>query len=340
MRKNVLVTGCSGFIGQHLVRALLLNGYTVRGVDKVAFPAEAGTTPVEFIQDDLACSSTLSDLTAGVDTIIHLAAIPREDRSKTWDDFVAVNVTATRRLLDSAKLSRVKRFVFISTVEAAGFGNGTSPRTENDTPAPVNNYGKSKLAAENIVLKNHDPLEVVVVRLPMIYGPGTDLIDAKLFGMVRKRFYPLIGNGSSLMEFCFVENAVKGIILAATHPAAAGELFYLSDARSYSIREVITAVAAGVGVPITFIELPVPIAYCIALVWEGAAKLFPIQPFIMAASKKPFFSRETVWWTTHNVNMVSTDKIKSKLGYAATIPILEGCRKTASWFAQRKRHKP
>ena len=336
--KSILVTGCNGFIGRHLTAALLARGFAVRGVDRTE-RSDAPVDRFEFVNADLTGETAAAGCMNGIDTVIHLAAIPREDRSKTWADFESVNITATRRLLEAAQNAGVKRFVFISTVEAAGFGNGRAPRSEEDTPAPVNNYGKSKLAAELVVREPHWTIERVIIRLPMIYGPGTDLIDAKLFGMVRRRLYPLIGNGSTLMEFCYVENAVHGIILAAEHPAAAGELFYLSDERSYSIREVITAVAGGVGVRILFISLPVPIAYALATLWETAAKLIPVPPLIMPASKKPFFSRETVWWTTHNVNIVSTEKITRMLGYKASVPIDEGCRRTAAWLAARRTTK-
>lgn len=335
--KNVLVTGCSGFIGQHVVNALIAKGIRVRGVDITPFPAVNAPT-IDFRPVNLTEPEAVTDITKGIDTVIHLAAIPREDRSKSYDEFLSVNVEATARLLDDAQRNSVSRFVFISTVEAAGFGNGTAPRTEIDPPEPVNAYGKSKRAAEERIMGTSEwTMEKVIVRLPMIYGPGTEMIDAKLFGMVKRRFYPLIGKGTARMEFCYIENAVTGILLAATHKAAAGELFYLSDQRSYTIKEVITAVAAGVGVPITFIHIPVPLAYTIALLWEIAAKLFPYKPFIMPASKKPFFSRETVWWTTRDVNTVSTEKIRQQLGYNATISIEEGCKKTAQWFALRKK---
>lgn len=335
---RLLVTGCNGFIGKHLASAAIKSGHSVHGVDIRQLQEDAPVHPsFHFSAIDLTNHASTHGICRNIDTVIHLAAIPREDLSKTWNDYVSVNIDASVNLLNEAARAGVKRFIFISTVEAAGFGNGTRPRIESDTPAPVNFYGKSKLAAEEQLKANATNVELVILRLPMIYGPGTDLIDAKLFGMVKRRIYPLIGNGNTLMEFCFVKNAVDAILLSSEHPAAANELFYVSDIRSYSIREVITAVAKGVGVSIHFICIPPALAYGIAYLWELFAKIFPVPPFIMPASKKPFFSRQTVWWTTRNVNIVSIDKIVRTLGFSPAISIDQGCRETAAWFATRNR---
>jgi len=336
---NILVTGATGFIGQHLTRKLLdVHGKrSVRAVSK----DNDGSKPYFFRDDeveskkaDISDRASILGLMDGIDVVYHLAAISRNDLSKTWDDFYAVNVQGTINLLEEAKSAGVKRFVFVSTVEAAGFGNGVSPRIETDTPNPVNNYGKSKLLAERQVLSGARPVECAVLRLPMIYGPGTFLIVPKLFGMVRRGFYPMIGGGSSKMEFCYVDNAVDAIILAGEKKEAAGELFYVSDERSYSIREVVSTIAESSAKRVLFIRIPVFAANFLGLCWEIAAKILPFPPIVSKYSRKPFFSRETVFWTTRDVNTVSTEKIKSVLGYSPAVNIKEGTRRTAEWLNQ------
>jgi nucleoside-diphosphate-sugar epimerase len=336
---NILVTGATGFIGQHLTRRLLdVNGeHSVRAVSKYKDDSK-----LYFFRDDetdsrkadISNRESISGIMDGIDVVYHLAAIARNDLSKTWDDFYAVNVRGTVNLLEEAKAAGVKRFVFISTVEAAGFGDGVSPRKESDPPNPTNNYGKSKLMAERQVLSGAWPMECAVLRLPMIYGPGTFLIVPKLFGMVRRGFYPMIGNGSAKMEFCYADNAVDGIILAGEKREAAGELFYISDERSYSIREVVSTIAESSGKKVFFIGIPVFLAKFLGLCWEIAAKILPFPPIISKYSRKPFFSRETVFWTTRNVNTVSTEKIKNALGYSPGVNIKDGTRKTAEWLNQ------
>jgi UDP-glucose 4-epimerase len=246
-----------------------------------------------------------------------------------------VNVLGTTALLEEARRAGVKRFVYISTVEAAGYGDGVNPRRESDEPDPDNNYGRSKLQAEKIVMNGSWPFERVVVRLPAIYGQGTLLIVPKLFGMVKRGFYPLIGSGNARMEFCNVENAVQAIVLAGTRPEAAGELFYVSDERSYSIKEVISAIAAAMNKRVLMLHIPRWAAYTAAGLWELCAKIFPFPPLVSAASKKPFLTRETVWWTTRNVNIVSTEKIRRVLGYALQVSLSRGCDETWEWLKSR-----
>jgi UDP-glucose 4-epimerase len=334
-KPNILVTGATGFIGQHLTRKLLNGKRSVRTVSKDESDAKLyffRHDEVDFKRADIADRESLSGLMDGIDTVYHLAAISRNDLSKTWDDFYAVNVQGTVNLLEEAASAGVRRFVFVSTVEAAGFGDGTSPRRETDAPNPVNNYGKSKLMAERRVLSGELPMERAVLRLPMIYGPGTFLIVPKLFGMVRRGFYPMIGGGSAKMEFCYVDNAVDGIILAGEKKEAVGELFYVSDERSYSIKEVVSTIAESSGKKVLFIRIPVLAANLLGLCWEIAAKILPFPPIVSKYSRKPFFSRETVFWTTRDVNTVSIEKIKTALGYSPAVKIKEGTRRTAEWL--------
>lgn len=331
--KKTLVTGANGFIGQHLVKRLLLEGKEVRGTIYKERPLYFfKSNEIEWLTIDLQKEWSLNGIARNVSCIYHLAAIPHNDFSKTWEDFYRVNVLGTSALLEEAKTAGIKRFVYISTVEAAGYGDGINPRRESDEPRPDNNYGKSKLQAEKMVLNGSWPFECVVIRLPAIYGPGTFLIVPKLFGVVRHGLYPFIGSGNALMEFCYVENAVQAIMLAGTSKEAAGELFYVADERSYSIKEIIGAMAAAMNKRVLMIHIPRWIAYIIAWLWELSAKLFPFPPIVSAASKKPFFTRETVWWTTRNVNIVSTEKIRKILGYAPSVSLLRGCDETWRWL--------
>jgi len=334
---NALVTGASGFIGQHLVRKLVDGGRAVRTLSRDdSLPGFFRYDEVDRRTADIRTRELIRGAMDGIDTVYHLAAIARNDLRVPWDDYYAVNVLGTVNLLEEAKAAGVKRFIFISTVEAAGFGNGTRPRAETDPPRPVNNYGKSKLLAEQQALSGAWPMKCTVLRLPMIYGPGTFLIVPKLFGMVRKGFYPLIGGGRAMMEFCFVDNAVDGIILAGEKDEAAGELFYISDERSYTIKEVVSNVAESMNKKIIFIRVPTFIANILGLCWEAAAKILPFPPVVSKYSRKPFFSRETVFWTTRSVNTVSIEKIKRALGYSRAVNIKDGTRRTAEWLNENQ----
>jgi nucleoside-diphosphate-sugar epimerase len=334
--EKILVTGANGFIGQHLVKKLLSDDNKVRGTKYAERPLYfIKADEIEWRNIDLQNEDTLKGVAEDISCIYHLAAIPNNDFSKTWEDFHSVNVLGTQALLEEAKKAGVKRFVYISTVEAAGYGDGVNPRRETDAPHPDNNYGKSKLQAERIVLNGSWPFECVVVRLPAIYGPGTFLIVPKLFGMVKRGFYPFIGSGNALMEFCHVENAVQAIVLAGTRPEAAGELFFVADERSYSIKEIIGTMATVMNKRMVMLHIPRWFAYIVAWLWESAAKIFPFPPLVSATSKKPFLTRDTVWWTTRNVNIVSTEKIRRVLGFAPAVSLNRGCDETWLWLKTR-----
>lgn len=329
--EKILVTGANGFIGQHLCRTLLDHGYRIRGLrhekQTLYFISES---EVEWVDGDLANSESLKKITDSIDIVVHAGAIPRNDLRKSWNDFYNVNVIGTKNLLEEASKSNIKKFIFISSVEAAGYGDGTNPRTENDPPFPCNNYGKSKLEAEKIVLSPLWKFERTVLRFPMIYGPGTFLIVPKLFGMVKKGIYPFIGSGNTLMEFCYVGNAIESVRFAINNNVS-NQLFYISDERPYTIKEVINAISTAMSKKYIPIHLPESVAYCLAFLVEIIAKCIPVPPIVSPFSKKPVFTRETVKWTTRNINFVSIEKIK-KLGFKPLYTIDQGCKLTVQWL--------
>jgi UDP-glucose 4-epimerase len=333
MNKKVLVTGANGFIGQHLCRYLIDNGYQVRGLYHENRPLYfVSKQEIEWVNADLSDQSSIQGVTDSIEVIIHLAAIPRNDLRKTWEDFLAINVNGTRYLLSEAQKSGIKKFIFISTVEAAGYGDGIHPRTEDDPPKPDNNYGKSKLEAEKLVLSEQWTFKKTVLRLPMIYGPGTLLVVPKLFGMVRKGFYPFIGSGKTLMEFCYVGNVAKAIALTIESGKTDNKLFYISDHRSYTIKEVIDAIAHAMGKKYLPLHIPQPVANMTAVAFEILARIYPYPPVVSPYSKKPFFTRETVRWTTRNINFISTEKFQKTTGFIPPYSIDQGCAETVKWL--------
>lgn len=333
MKKHVLVTGANGFIGQHLCRFLIDNDFHVRGLcheqRELYFIKK---NEIDWVQADLTDANSLKNIADGMDYIFHLAAIPRNDLSKQWNDFFECNVKGTERLLAEAEKSHVKRFVFISTVEAAGYGDGINPRTESDIAKPDNNYGKSKLEAEKIVMSDSWSFDRTIFRLPMIYGPGTFIIVPKLFGMICKGFYPFIGSGATLMEFCYVGNAVAAIVHSIESDKAKNQLYYISDQRTYTIKEVIDAIARSLNKKYFPLFIPKLAAYAAALIFELLARIAPFPPIVSKYSKKPFFTRETVRWTTSNINFVSTEKFKRDLMFFPPFTIDQGCSETVLWL--------
>ncbi len=330
-----LVTGANGFIGSHLCNFLSQKNCPFRALvhgDSIQ-PVPNATETIAF---DLKAESFPDRAFHAVDTVIHLAAIARNQDNLSPSEYVAVNVEGTRKLLQAAKRHGVKRFIFISTIEATGFSDGINPLTEASTPRPVNIYGQTKLDAEKLVLSFQSAeFDIVVLRLSLIYGPNNYLNVPKLFRAVQKSIMPVIGSGRGWMEFTFVENACHGIWCAMNSPQAAGQLFFLTDG-SIRVINVLKAVARGSGSNPFWLHIPIPIAWLIGCLFELTAKVIRTRPITNPLTGKPVFSRLTVEWSTKSLNWCSNAKIRELIGYSPTNTLEQGIAKTVDDFAKRR----
>ncbi len=173
--KRVLVTGANGFIGRHLCLFLKEKDYFVRVAVRGNARDVSGVD--EYIQiGDINESTDWQQALTGVDAIIHLAArvhIMKDSSDNPLEAFHKVNTLGTKRLARMAAKAGVRRFIFISSVKVNGEG-ALRPYTEKDIPAPQNAYGISKREAEDSLacIAREIGLEVVILRLPLVYGPG------------------------------------------------------------------------------------------------------------------------------------------------------------------------
>ena len=241
-----LVTGASGFIGQHLCRALQADGVRVRAMLR---------TPVsgpwdEHCIGDL-CAASLSDgLLSGLDTVFHLAgrAHALSESSADISAYTAVNVDGTRRLLAAASAAGVSRFIFFSSVKAMGEG-GARCLNEASLAVPVHPYGETKLQAENLVREAAalTGLHGVILRLPLLYGGSVKGNLARMLRAIdRGRFPPLpeVGNKRSMIH---VLDVVSAALLVSRASSAAGKTYLLTDGEAYSSRALYELMCRALG---------------------------------------------------------------------------------------------
>ncbi len=243
--KNVLVTGAFGFIGSVLCGQLRAEGAHVRGLGR--HPGE-GVVDEAFPAD--LCSGPLDPaLFAGVDTVFHLASCAESvaEGSGAEEDYFHVNVDGTGNVLHAARKAGVRRFVFFSTVKAMGEQTGIEALDESAAPAPGTPYGRSKLEAEKLVLKGGHVPEPVVLRLPMVYGGKKSGNMQKMIRAVRGRRFPPIPEFGNRRSMIHVDDASRAALLAATHPAALGNLFIVTDGEFYSTRQIYDWIREGLG---------------------------------------------------------------------------------------------
>ena len=331
-----LVTGAAGFIGSHLVESLIADGIAVRSFVRadrdIRSIANLGT---EIVYGDVRDFESLRESVKGVDIVYHLAAVSRFDLNVSSDEYNVTNVTGTGNVLEACREARVRKVIHTSTIEAVGPSRNGKALTEETKPLPRNIYGKTKLAGEEVVKKFHADygMDTVIVRPPMTYGPRDPVLFQRLFKMISKGYYPVVGKAKTLTEFCYVKNQVSGIRLAA-EKGRAGETYFISDERSYSIEEIIRRIAGELGVNIKIVHLSIPQAYAIGFSLEILSKIFRFYPFVIKETGRPPFSRKTVDWTSKSSLFCDISKAKRDLGYSAPYSLGEGIRETIAWYKE------
>jgi UDP-N-acetylglucosamine/UDP-N-acetyl-alpha-D-glucosaminouronate 4-epimerase len=260
---HFLVTGGGGFIGSNLAHALAARGEQVRVVDNFATGrmenlaelVDAGR--VELIRGDICDADVCARAVAGVDYVLHQAAIPSVPRS--MEDPVGsdlVNVHGTVVLLDAARRAKVKRVVFAGSSSAYGEKAPGEPKVETMPPDPLSPYAVAKLACEHYlrVFYTGFGLETVTLRYFNVFGPRQDpksqyaaVIPNFVTAALAGRPATIFGDGEQSRDFCFVENAIEANLLACTAPGAPGEIFNIACGAATSLLEVVDVIASIVG---------------------------------------------------------------------------------------------
>ena len=262
---KVLVTGASGFVGQAvLLRLNGMSGVTAIGsVRRAAMFADAGA-PIATV-GELSAQTDWSGALAGVQAVVHTAArvhVMQEAAVDPLAEFRRVNVQGTLNLARQAAAAGVRRFVFVSSIKVNGEATQPGSRfTADDVPAPLDAYGVSKMEAEQglLALSAQTGMEVVIIRPPLVYGPG---VKANFAAMMRwlRRGVPLplgaIHNRRSLVA---LDNLVDLIVLCLTHPTAANRTFLVSDGEDVSTTQLLRRMGQALGRPPRLIPVPASI---------------------------------------------------------------------------------
>lgn len=259
---KVLLTGATGFVGRGvLARLRQENDVQVR----VAQRGRAAPWPegVEVAQiDGLSVAQSWDEALQGVEVVIHCAArvhVMDEQAADPLAEFRAVNVEATRHLAQQAAAAGVTRFVFVSSIKVNGEETAAGrPFTADATARPQDAYGQSKLEAEQALfaIAAQTGLEVVVVRPPLVYGPGVKANFASLMRALQRRLplpFGAIDNRRSLVAR---DNLVDLLLCCARHPAAAGQVFLVSDGEDLSTAQLCRGLSQALGVRPRLLPVP------------------------------------------------------------------------------------
>ncbi len=261
---NVLITGMNGFVGRALCPELLRYGHSVRGAlrQNEGKPAlMGGGEPV--VVGTISAATDWKDALAGCDVIVHLAArvhVMDDKASDPLAEFREANTEGTLNLARQAVQAGVKRFVFISTIKVNGEGRD-EPYLETDVAAPEDAYAISKWEAEQGLhrIAQKTGLEVVILRPPLVYGPGVKANFLRLMQWVKKGWPLPLGAIRNRRSLLYLGNFVDAIRLCVEHPAAAGQTFLLDDGEPVSTPELVRAVAHALDRPARLLAVPVKV---------------------------------------------------------------------------------
>jgi len=268
---KVLVTGATGFVGTALCDTLAAFGYEV----VPAVRSKSGS-PHEVVVGNLDASTDWRPALTGCDVVIHLAARVHVMNDEAQDPLAlyrATNTEATLNLARQAAQAGVKRFVFISTIKVNGEGSDV-PYRETDVPAPEDAYAISKWEAEQGLqrIAADTGLEVVILRPPLVYGPGVKANFLRLLRTVGRGWPLPLGAIRNRRSLLYLGNFVDAIQVCVEHPAAAGQTFLLDDGEPVSTPELIRALARAMGRPARLPAVPVGVlALAGALLGKRAA---------------------------------------------------------------------
>jgi nucleoside-diphosphate-sugar epimerase len=258
-RPLVAVTGAAGFIGRAFCARALATGIYVRRL--IHTPASDGIA-VDLVR---ASTAELAHALAGAQTVVHLAGrahVAGETAARFDDIYRDANELATRRLAECAIAAGVRRFIFASTVKVNGEATSPGrPFRPDDAPAPGDAYARSKLAAETALwdAARGTRMDVVVLRLPLVYGPGVKGNLRSLVEAVRERRWLPVGAIRNRRSLLGVDNLIDALDAAIGGPSAPRGVHFVADAASVSTPDLVRAIARALGVAPRIAAVPVPL---------------------------------------------------------------------------------
>lgn len=312
---RILVTGCSGFVGRSACLALRKRGFSVRAFSRSPCTWPYGIEPITAPNiSSLANSSAFEE----VDCVLHLAGrahVIQETDPDPLSAYRSVNVLETLSFAHQASLAGVRRFVFVSSIKVNGeFTSPNAPFTEAHEVKPVDPYGISKREAELGLLKIsvETGMEVVIVRPPLIYGPGVKgnfRVMLKL--LARGVPLPLGLINDNRRSLVALDNMIDFLALCASHPDASGKVFLVSDQHDVSTAELLHKLGSAMHLPV---------------------RLFPV-PRIFLSLAANLLRRESAYQRLCGSLVVDSSAATRILGWSPPLSLNEGLRRAVCGFS-------
>lgn len=326
---RVVVLGGSGFIGSHMIPALVDLGAEVVSYD-IYPPEHPLPEGVEDVRGDLRDVDALTAALAGADAVLNLAAA-HHDFGLTTQTFEAVNVDGARAVTAAMVANGVSNLCFYSSV--AVYGEAGPRPEESSTPRPVNDYGRTKLAAEGVYrewLAGAEGRRLLVIRPAVVFGPRNYANVYRMIHQVaRRRFFP-VGPGRNRKSMIYVSNIVAAILYLWTQPALReDEVYNCVDQPDLSSAEILQEVYRGLGRRPPRWHIPLRPAMIAALPFDLVARV--------TGRNLPITS-ERIRKLSQDETSFASDRIR-ETGYVQPVTLQAGLREMVRWYQREGRHE-
>ena len=327
---KILVTGGGGFVGGYIVERLLARGYAVRSIGRSPQP-ELVAKGVEVVCGDLTDATAVSAACEGVDAVFHVAA--RAGVWGSWESFYGPNVIGTRNVLSACRKWQVKRLVYTSTPSVV-FNGDSIPGGDESLPYGKNwlcHYAETKALAEQEALAaNSEKLQVVALRPHLIFGPGDPHLLPRVVESVKAGRLRIVGDGSAKVDVSYVGNVADAHLDAfdaLERGKGAGQAYFISQGEPVDLWPWLNSILEGLGQPPLTQKIPLPLAYGIGALCEGAWKVLrrrtdpPITRFVAVELAKDHY--------------FDIRKAQHVLGYRPRVPMNEALKLTIQDLIRR-----
>lgn len=319
---KALVTGATGFIGSHLVEALVQQGAQVRCLVRKKRPLGwVKDLPVEFVIGDCQDRNSLKQAVKDVDQVFHLAGATTAVKEETY---FQVNALGTENLVRACleNNARIEKFIYLSSQAAAGPFGSRGKKRESDPCEPVSPYGKSKLLGEELALSHSRELPLLILRPCAVYGPRDKGFYA-LFKCLSKNIEPCLCDPDQHISMCSVQDLVRAILLAAEAKTESGEIFFLSDGFDYRMEEIGQTFAQAMGINALKLRIPRPMLFGMA---------FLAECFSGVSGKASILSRGKAEEMICKNWLCDMTKARTLLGFEPLISLARGAELAVAWY--------